>query len=868
MSYRAIVIACVACAAAGLPTGAAATSFAPIPSYYDHLDFNLTGPTAFTEAVGGYANPAVYPLMPGAEGEFYWSSYNGGQFDGLKRWGLFLGLENLGFGAVHSRAPFPGGDRSVTDYRLALGFGTKGFSSGIGYGWSGGDTDAFGRQKFFQLALAGRVSRYVSIGGDIDLSTETAFSQSLFDLAVRPLGDDRFTLFGDFEVAYQGSDRVDRKPWSAGAMIEVPAGLKLIGRYYGAETDAEHSFSVAVAYSFGGNFGGGVARGSYAPRFDNNSDLSYTNWGIRAGYPEKSNLLAPLFKDSGYLNMRINGSPPYSRYRFFDSRTSFREILAALEDARTDPRVAGVALNLSGARLSRGSAWEIREALKQIRAADKKVVVFIDEAGMSSYYIASVADRIVMDPEGILLLPGYVLGRTYITNMAEKLGVGIEEWRFLKYKSAMESLVRHEMSEADREQRQALVDQYYETMRADVAEGRGVTPADVDRWVNDGTMFTAQQALDQKIVDVVGRWDDVKETVKKLEGEKKQFVSASMLEHAWYPSKQWGEVPQIAVVYAIGACDMDTGIRARELEKTLRGLRNDENVKAIVLRVDSPGGSAMASDVVAEQLKRCMEKKPVIISQGDVAASGGYWLSMCSNQIVSQPTSITGSIGVISGWAWDKGLGDKVGMEGDFVRQGEHADLFFALTPPFVPLAIPHRDVTDEERNRVLDGMKEMYGTFVQKVADNRHMARDRVEELAQGRVWTGVAAKQNGLVDKIGGLDDAIMIAREQAGIAPDAEVKVSEFGPRGLVRWNVPEPSMRSPFSSLGALAGTSGFEGLIAQRWFGDDSQAQDADEISYLDTYDLIYLRQLVRNNGRAQCILPPDFVPQSGGSTGH
>jgi protease-4 len=844
-----------------------ATSFGAIPSYYEHLDFNLTGPTGFTESVGGYANPSVYPMMPGAETEFYWSSYRGDEFENFSRWGLFLGLENVGFGVVHAREPFTDGDRSVTDYRLGLGWGTGAVSSGIGYGWAGGDGDAFGRENFVQLGLTGRFHRYASLGVNGNFSTQTDASQGLFDLAVRPLGDDRVTLFGDLEFAYQHGDRIDSEPWSVGAMLEIPSGLKLVGRYFDDEGGADRGFSVGLAYTFGGNFGQGVVRGSYVPRFDRDNDLVLTNWGVRMGYPERARLLAPLYRDSGYLKMHVQGEPPYTRYRFLDSRTTFYEIIEALQDARTDGRVAGVALNLSGTKLSRGAAWEIRSELAKAREAGKKVVVFIDEAGMSTYYVASVADHVVIDPEGLLMLPGYVMGRTFLVNMADKLGIGIEEWRFLKYKSAMESLVRHEMSEADREQRQALVDQYYATMRADVAEGRGVGSDTVDRWVDDLVLFTARQALDEKVVDALGRWEDVDEVVKELEGKRKQMISASQLDHAWYPSKQWGETPIIALVYAIGGCDMDTGIRARELEKTLVRLRKDREVKAVVLRVDSPGGSALASDVVAGQLKKCMKEKPVVISQGDVAASGGYWLSMCSSRIVSQPTTITGSIGVIAGWVWDKGIGEKTGMEGDFVRAGKHADLFFSLRPPFLPIAIPHRTVTDDERERVLIGMKQMYAEFVDKVAENRRMTPERVEELAQGRVWTGAAATQNGLVDEIGGVADAIATARKLAGIGVDDDAKVVEFGSRGLFRWDVPGLSFRSPLASAGALMGARPLEAALA-RWLrrGETTDAGDPGHAAPVPQYDLIYLEQLIRNNGRAQCLLPPDMVPRDGSDT--
>jgi protease-4 len=464
-----------------------------------------------------------------------------------------------------------------------------------------------------------------------------------------------------------------------------------------------------------------------------------------------------------------------------------------------------------------------------------------------------------MDPEGLLILPGYVMGRTYIANMLDKLGVGVEEWRFLKYKSAMEALVRHEMSAADREQRQALVDQSYTTLRDDVARSRNVTPETVDRWIDDVTIFTAQTALDEKLVDVLGRWEDVKDEVKKTEGRRQRFVKSGELAENWYPSKQWGPRPEVAVVYAIGPCAMDEGINARRLEKTLRRLRDDRGVKAVVLRVDSPGGSALASDVVAGQLQKMMAKKPVVVSQGDVAASGGYWLSMCSHQIVAQPTTITGSIGVIAGWVWDKGLGKKVGMEGDFVKRGEHADLFFSLRVPFFPAAIPHRAATAEERDRVLASMKSLYAGFVGAVSKHRKLPAERVEAVAQGRVWTGVAAKENGLVDRIGGLEDAIALARELARIDPDDEVEVVDYSPRGLFRFDLPTPSINAPFASLGALAVWFPFDAAILPWAFDEPEEGAEPEE--YLREYDVMYLRQLVQNGGRGLCLLPPEYIPR-------
>jgi ClpP class serine protease len=199
-------------------------------------------------------------------------------------------------------------------------------------------------------------------------------------------------------------------------------------------------------------------------------------------------------------------------------------------------------------------------------------------------------------------------------------------------------------------------------------------------------------------------------------------------------------------------------------------------------------------------------------------------------------------------------------MEGDFVKAGEHADLFFALRPPFLPVAIPHRPVTDAEREVVLTGMKSMYNGFVSEVAKYRRMTAEQVESLAQGRVWTGVEAKNNGLVDRIGGLHDAVMVARELAGIGPDEAVDVEEYGPKGLFRWNLPTPSISDPMA-YGAITG--GLDVLLARWLLGADTTERAPADGTYLDDYDLVYLRRIVQNNGRAQCMLPPGAIPHDG-----
>jgi protease-4 len=813
-----------------------------IPSYYRQLSFDLTSPTTWATAVGAYANPGLYTMLPDGEMEYYWSDQNQDLITSWRHWGLFLGGEHLGFGAVYDRMPDASGTGtvSVTDYRLGLSLGNQAASLGAAYGWSGGDKDAFGRTRVIQLGTVQRWSRYVTFGAAGIFSTEERDQSGLFDLGVRPLGDERVALFGDFELPRGVS--LKNAPWSAGVMFEWPAGLRLVGRYFENET-----WSLGLAYSFGGAVNTGHLRVSGSPRFDKNSDVAFTNWGVRLGYPERGFVGEYFQKDRHYLAMNLKGKVLHTRYKYFDTGKTLMSILTSLEDAKNDPRVSGVMLNLSGIRVSRGNAWEIREKLRELQENGKHVVAYIDEADMTIYHLASVADRVVMDPEGMLILPGYVLGRTYLTGTMEKLGLGFDEWRFLKYKSAAEMLSRKSMSDADREQRQALVDGYYETMQTDVAEARGVKPDTFDRWIDDVTLVLPSVAIEEGMVDALARWEDVPDVIEELEGEPKSYVGAGSLAGRYYKSQQWGEPPSIAVVYAIGECAMDKGIRARQLEKLFIGLRSARNVKAVVLRVNSPGGSALASDLVADAMLKCSKVKPVIVSQGDVAASGGYWISMYGDEILAQPATITGSIGVIGGWVWDKEFGEKFGLDADFVKRGEHADLFTGPRLPLIGYQIPHRPMTESERDQVIGDMKTLYNGFIDKVAQGRQMDRTDVEKVAQGRVWTGVEGKDNGLIDEIGGLDAAIEIAREKAGIDPDDHVRILDYSTKGLFNVSGFYPSP-IPFLS----------------RWLGRGDSDGDVEEellAGFLDDYEMVYLREIVQNNGRPLCLIPPEYLPK-------
>jgi protease-4 len=764
-----------------------AANLEPIPSYYTHTDFMMSTPGASGSALGGFVNPAVYGFLPGFENQFFWSD-RGAKFSSLNRWGLFLGLPHVGFGLIHERQNVPRDDGqihtvSITDYRLALAGGEDAWSMGLGYGWSGGRFLECTRDHLFQAGLVGRPLPQLSIGLSGDFATGSSRRRGLFDLALRPLASPVLTLFGDAEL--YGRDRLEDACWGLGAIVEPLPGIELAGKYRDDET-----FTVGLSFSFGRN------AVSAMPHYDSGGELSHTIYGTRGGYPQANVFDRYLKKDSRYLSLPLKGKVSYRKYRFFDKEThTLYDILTSLQAAIEDPRVAGVAVNLSGMSISGELAWEVRHKLQEVREAGKKVVVFLDMGGMTEYHLASVADRIVMDPEGVLFITGYLACNTYYRGTLEKLGLGVDVLRFYKYKSAGEMFSRDDMSQADREQRQALIDDMYALVRSEISASRGITGDQFDAWINQGYWFNTQDALKQGLVDTLARWTDVEDIIKSMEDDqKKKLVGPRSMAANEFSSRTWGPRPRIAVVYGLGLCAMDWGIRARQLEEVFEKLEKDNSVKAVVFRVDSPGGQAMASDVIAEAVKRCAQEKPIIVSQGSVAASGGYDISVYADTIVAAPNTVTGSIGVLAAWVWNNGLGAKLGMTSDHVKVGDHADMFVGIGLPFLPPMLPNRQLTAEERAKYEKFIRHGYRLFLTQVAQGRGMTQEQVDDVAQGRVWSGVDGKEVGLVDELGGLDRAIQIARMAAGIEPEEEFEIVEMPEKGLFKMRFGGPGILS--------------------------------------------------------------------------
>jgi protease IV len=740
------------------------------PSYYYQNEFALTSAGAMRYGLYGADNPALLTTLSGPDLLFTWSDQEG--WESLNRWGLFAAVPNFSFNVNRENYL----DLSVTDYKLNLAMGNMGFGLGFGYGWSTGNEGPFNRSNVFTAGTFFRPFRYISVG-IVGNFPANGINEGIIDLAFRPLGNEFFSVFGDY--VFRKGITSEHTRWSAGAAFEIIPGIRLTGRYFDKEL-----FTVGIEYSLGG-----LGLSSQA-RFSSDGHM-YNTYGIRAGAYDR-NMFAYLNKDNSIVEMDLKGGLKYQRFRFLDNSNTLKDILGYIKSAGNDKSSSGVVLNLSGMLINREMVWEIRKELQLLKEKGKRIYIYFDRLDMNGYHLASVADKIVMDPIGNVSLEGYVAGRTYFTGTLEKIGIGFNELRNFRYKSAYESFTREEMSEADEEQLQAIVDDYYELARNEIRITRGFSETQFDSIVNNTPFFFPDEAVEIGLADTVARWDKMHDIINKWENDSKRYISPSSLSRYRDPEDNyWGEKPKIAVVYALGVCAMDEGINARQLVKQLESVLKSNRVKAVVLRVDSPGGDALASDLISEKIKEYKYRKPVIISQGYVAASGGYWLSMYGDTIVAAPNTITGSIGVIGAWVYNKDLKEKLGVSTDYVKRGTHADLPFGMRFPFIGMSLPDRDLSKTEEERFRNGIDKSYRTFLNKVSEGREMTYDEVHEVAQGRVWSGQDGTTIGLIDVVGNLNTAIEIAAERSGLKYD-EYDLIELPEPGLFDFNMFVPRL----------------------------------------------------------------------------
>ena len=495
----------------------------------------------------------------------------------------------------------------------------------------------------------------------------------------------------------------------------------------------------------------------------------------------------PEVVDGSYLVFDLSTNitdapPPLDLGDFSNGRNDtlqLRSITRALRHAAHDSKIRGVLLlgNLSPGGYGTGYAAlrEVRSALSDFHASGKPVVAYLEYATTRDFYLASVANEVVIDPYGEIIMPGLASEPWFLAGAFEKYGIGVQVTRVGKYKSYVETYTRTDMSPENREQLQKLLDDIWGTLVSDISRARGIPAETIQATVDAEGIIKPSIALRTHLVDRVAYRDEIIDRLKRETGVTSATDSFKQVQLAYYAktnlSAPSGAFSQggVAIVYAEGEIVEGEGDRAEiggaKFAREIRRLREDSAVKAIVLRVNSPGGSATASETIQRELRLARKVKPVIVSMGSYAASGGYWISTYGDRIFAEPSTITGSIGVFGIIPNVQKLANDHGVTFDSVKTGKFADGLFTISRPR----------TDEELAVFQKAVDWMYSQFVAKVAEGRKLPLSRVMEIAQGRVWSGTDALKLGLVDEIGGLDAAVKYAAKQADLGDN--FKVSEY-------------------------------------------------------------------------------------------
>ena len=441
------------------------------------------------------------------------------------------------------------------------------------------------------------------------------------------------------------------------------------------------------------------------------------------------------------------------------------DILNNIKAAATDPNISGIFLELSDVGTSTANIEEIRNQLIEFKKSGKFIISYAETYAQKAYYLASVADNIYMFPDGVLDIHGMVSHNMFYKHLFDKLDIEMQIIRPAnnKFKSAVEPYFLDKMSDANREQNTKLLSSIWETMCNDISESRGIEVELINKMADDLTlMFEPETALENNFIDGLLYRDELIAELHKLlnTSNSNKLNLIKNTQYAKVRPELYNGENKIGIIYASGQIidgeGDDTTIGGVSLSKTIRAAREDKKVKAIVMRVSSPGGSALASEVIRREVELAAKEKPFIVSMGSYTASGGYWISSSSDYIFADPTTLTGSIGVFGTFPNLKGfMNDKLGLTFDEVKTNENSD-FGTLTKPMTPYQVKmmQKHVTDT------------YDDFITLVSTTRNLRKTFVDSIAQGRVWSGSDAIEIGLVDELGGIEEAIAYAASKAGL------------------------------------------------------------------------------------------------------
>ncbi len=479
----------------------------------------------------------------------------------------------------------------------------------------------------------------------------------------------------------------------------------------------------------------------------------------------KSNSILHLTFDREIVDRATNN--PFDHLNFKNpssSPTGLNSIVENIEKAKNDKNIVGIYLDLSSISTGIATLEEIRNSLIDFKKSKKFIVSYSENYTQGAYYLATVSDKLYLNPQGMVDFKGLSQQVMFFKNLLDKMDVNMQIFRHGKFKSATEPYFLDKMSEANRHQVMSYIGSIWNNIESGISQQRNIPIAELNRYADNMMITNSASALNYKLVDKLVYKDEMLNILAELTGEKNvediSFVPLNKYTSARNAIHKPYSKDKIAVVYATGNIESgegdDKSIGSERISKAIREARMDKEVKAIVLRVNSPGGSSLASDIIWREMVLAKKEKPVVVSMGDVAASGGYYIACAADAIVAHPNTITGSIGVFGVFPnVEKLFSEKLGINVDTVKTNKHSDfgnLFRAVSP--------------DEGAVVQKWIEDVYQDFIGKVAEGRHTSAASIDSIGQGRVWSGVDGKKIGLVDEFGGLKDAIRIASEKAKI------------------------------------------------------------------------------------------------------
>jgi protease IV len=648
------------------------------------------------------------------------------------------------------------------------------FYWGISYAYFYKSNEYYKKKNLFKTGIIYRPVPQISFGFVVDDIFRPKFGdrhiERLYNpaIGIRPLGD-KLTFSVDGYIRekeslseMQSQVRIEALPKNGMALV--------------AAFRDDGSIHAGVTFSFGqAQIGGsGITRkGKYK------GGTIHFNQGPVAGpatgVPYK-NIAKITLDDSITEEVRGRG--------FFQPRQ--RSLLSVLQDIRQasqDKNVEAIFLDIQGCKLGLAAAQELYSSIQKAKNSGKRVVAYLDEAGNLEYYLASAADDIYLNPTGSLELKGLKAEMMYLRGSLDKLGLEPQFVGIGEFKTAPEMFTRYTTSEAESIQTNAMLDDFYGQFVSDIAAGRKITAEEAAKLIDEGP-YSPGRALNRGLITGLANEDEFSENTEKYFGAKYPICDVKETAKTKKASNYWGDPAKIAIVYATGEIagkkskDGPLGGRSmgeNTVASAIKEARKDRDVKAVVLRIDSPGGEVAATDGIYRELEKLKGKKPLIISVGNLGASGGYYLACIGDEIYMMPGTITGSIGIFTGKLVARGLYEKLGANKVVFTRGRHA----GIRSDWMPLE-------DEEKSLVYDAIKEFYDGFVDKVARWRRLSITDVDSIGRGRVWSGQRALEIGLGTHEGGLMDAIDIAVQRANIRNGQPVKL-DIGPRYGYKFDV---------------------------------------------------------------------------------